>query len=51
MPSNYKPLSFTTTVRNPARFKYFLKVLEKFNGRKLTNDLAKEIEVNLVKEK
>lgn len=51
MPSNYKPLSFTTTVRNPARFKFFLKVLEKFEGEILTNELAEEIEINLIKEK
>ncbi|MDA9713840.1 AlwI family type II restriction endonuclease [Alphaproteobacteria bacterium] len=51
MPANFKPLSFTTTIRNPARFKFFLKVLEKFDGEVLTNELAREIEINLIKEK
>ena len=51
MPLNYKPLTFTTTLRNPERAKYFLKVIEKFEGKKLTNDLAIEIVVNCIKEK
>ena len=32
MPANFKPLSFTTTIRNPERFKFFLKIIEKFDG-------------------
>ena len=51
MPLNYKPLTFTTTLRNPERAKYFLKVIEKFEGKKLTNELAIEIVVNCIKEK
>lgn len=39
----YKPLLFTTTVRNPARFKRYLYVLNKYVGQILTNSLATEI--------
>lgn len=39
----YKPLLFTTTMRNPGRMKYFLFVLQGFNGSNLTNDVAKKI--------
>ena len=51
MPANFKPLSFTTTIRNPERFKFFLKVIEKFDGEKLTNELAKRILLELICEK
>lgn len=39
----YKPLLFTTTVRNPARFKQYLFVLNKFAGKTLDNKIATEI--------
>ncbi len=39
----FKPLLFTTTVRNPARFKRYLYVLNKFAGKTLTDSLAAEI--------
>ncbi len=39
----YKPLLFTTTVRNPVRIKGYLYVLNKFVGRTLTDALAVEI--------
>lgn len=39
----YKPLLFTTTMRNPARLKQMLFVLDKFNGRTLDDALAEEI--------
>ena len=39
----YKPLLFTTTMRNPARLKYMLYVLAKFENRVLDNMLATEI--------
>ena len=38
--NEYKPLLFTTTVRNPSRFKYYLKILSLFEGKILTNELA-----------
>lgn len=39
----YKPLLFTTTVRNPQRLKGLLWVLKKFNTQVLDNDLATKI--------
>lgn len=39
----YKPLLFTTTMRNPARLKQMLFVLNKFDGQTLTDDLAQDI--------
>ena len=40
---DYKPLLFTTTVRNPSRVKALLYVLRKFDGQKLTDALATRI--------
>ena len=39
----YKPLLYTTTMRNPGRLKYMLYVLNKFEGRILDDELATEI--------
>lgn len=39
----YKPLLFTTTMRNPARLKQMLFVLNKFDGMKLDDALAEAI--------
>lgn len=39
----YKPLLFTTTIRNPARLKQMLFVLNKFDGQILNDKLAEEI--------
>ncbi len=39
----YKPLLFTTTMRNPARLKQMLFVLNKFDGQILTDELAQNI--------
>lgn len=36
----YKPLLFTTTMRNPARLKQMLFILDKFEGRILDDNLA-----------
>lgn len=47
--SEYKPLLYTTTVRNPERIKYNLFVLKKFEGKVLTDDLATEIVGELIK--
>ena len=45
MPRNaeYKPLLFTTTVRNPQRLKALLWVLKKYDGQILSDDLATKI--------
>ena len=45
----YKPLLFTTTMRNPDRIKYFLNVLLKYNGQTLTDKLATHIMGNCIK--
>ncbi len=47
--STYKPLLFTTTVRNPERTKRLLFILSKFDNRVLTNALAEEIIAELIK--
>lgn len=39
----FKPLLYTTTMRNPGRLKFMLYVLEKFEGKNLDDDLATEI--------
>lgn len=39
----YKPLLFTTTMRNPARLKQMLFVLNKFDGQILNDELAQNI--------
>ena len=45
----YKPLLFTTTVRNPERTKRLLFILRKFDKKVLTSELAEEIIAELIK--
>lgn len=45
----YKPLLFTTTMRNPDRIKYFLNVLLHYNGQVLTDKLATQIMGDCIK--
>ncbi len=45
----YKPLLFTTTLRNPERLKWFLAVLKEYNGYVLDDELAKRVAGELVK--
>ena len=47
-PKKYKPLLFTTTLRNPERLKLFLSVLKNYNGSILTDALAKKIAGELI---
>lgn len=47
--STYKPLLFTTTIRNPTRVKSLLYVLQKYNNNILTDNLAQEIMGELIK--
>ena len=47
----YKPLTFTTTVRNPERMKALLKVISNYEGMILTNDLSVRILKDVVKNK
>lgn len=41
--AEYKPLLYTTTIRNPERVKALLYILKKFNGHILNDNLATEI--------
>ncbi|MHB1646573.1 MAG: AlwI family type II restriction endonuclease [bacterium] len=41
--NKYKPLLFTTTMRNPERLKDFLTVLMEFDGKVLTNEIIKSV--------
>src|SRR3989339_2031303 len=45
----YKPLLFTTTLRNPERLKWFLGVLKNYNGQVLTNELAEKVAGELIR--
>jgi hypothetical protein len=45
----YKPLYFTTTIRNPERIKPFLEVLKYYNNKILDNALINEISKELIK--
>ena len=40
----YKPLLYTTTIRNPERYKDFMFLLKKFDGQILTAEVVEEIE-------
>ena len=41
--AEYKPLLFTTTVRNPQRLKGLLWVFKQFDGQKLTDEIATNV--------
>ena len=43
MSAGYKPLLFTTTVRNPERIKKYMFVLSKFEGQVLTDSTCEQI--------
>lgn len=47
--STFKPLLFTTTVRNPERMKRLLNILSKFDKQILTSQLAEEIIAELIR--
>ena len=47
--AEFKPLLYTTTIRNPERYKDFMCLLYKYNGQILTNELIGEIERSLFK--
>lgn len=42
--AEYKPLLYTTTVRNPERYKDFIHLLKKFDGEILTADVVERFE-------
>ena len=48
--AEYKPLLFTTTMRNPERLKDFLTVLGEYDGEILTNEITDKVAKNLIQE-
>lgn len=48
-PSEYKPLLFTTTVRNPQRLKALLYIFAQFDGQILTDNMATQIVGELIR--
>ena len=48
---NHKPLSFSTTMRNPERIASFLQVIKDFDGQILDEDLIKKIVSKILKNK
>ncbi len=49
--AEYKPLSFSTTMRNPARIAGFLNCIIPFEGQLLTNDIIMNVAKTLIKKK
>lgn len=49
--AEYKPLSFSTTMRNPARIADFLICILPFEGQVLTNDIIHNVAATLIKRK
>ena len=47
----HKPLSFSTTIRNPERIAGFLACLKQFDGQVLTNELIDKIAKTVIKQK
>ena len=50
-PREYKPLSFSTTMRNPARITDFLNCILPFEGQILTNEIIHAVAVQLIAHK
>jgi hypothetical protein len=46
--SEYKPLLFTTTMRNPERLKDFLTILNGYDGKILTNEIIEKVAKTLI---
>lgn len=47
--ATYKPLLFTTTLRNPERLQWFLGVLKKYDEQILDDDLAEKISGEIIR--
>lgn len=47
----YKPLSFSTTMRNPSRIADFLMCIAPYEGQVLTNDIITSVAKTLIKRK
>ena len=50
-PAEYKPLSFSTTMRNPSRIAEFLTCILPYEGQILTNDIIHNVATTLIKRK
>ena len=51
MANRRKPISFNTTLRNPERIPQFISILEEFEGKKITSEVALEIEAEIIRQK
>lgn len=49
--AEYKPLSFSTTMRNPLRIADFLKCILPYEGQTLTNEIIMSVASSLIKKK
>ncbi len=49
--AEYKPLSFSTTMRNPSRIADFLMCIAPYEGQVLTNDIITSVAKTLIKKK
>ena len=49
--SKAKPLSFSTTIRNPERIPNFLRCILPFEGKILTSEIIHEVVKNVIREK
>ena len=49
--SKAKPLSFSTTIRNPERIPNFLRCILPFEGKNLTSEIIHEVVKNVIREK
>lgn len=49
--SEYKPLLFSTTVRNPERIKDYVKIISNYQGKILNNDIIMKIISDIIKYK
>lgn len=47
----YKPLSFSTTMRNPSRIASFLNCLLHYEGQSLTNEIIDKVVIDLISKK
>lgn len=47
--ATYKPLLFTTTLRNPERLKWFLGVLKEYDGQILNDELAEKVAGEIIR--
>lgn len=51
MAKRRKPISFDTTLRNPSRIPQFISILSKFEGKKLDDKAALELEGEIIRQK